>query len=80
MVDGIWTSATAVHMLSTDDGLARFDEGFVDPAKRALLRDITFQVVLPEISIKRLKKVQSNAEPLLTTLPSPGPSRTFWAV
>ncbi|ETS87825.1 hypothetical protein PFICI_01653 [Pestalotiopsis fici W106-1] len=62
MVDGIWTSATAVHVLSTDDGLAEFDEAFVDPAKRALLRDIKFEVVLPEISIKRLKKVQSNAE------------------
>ncbi|KAI4596668.1 hypothetical protein KJ359_005010 [Pestalotiopsis sp. 9143b] len=62
MANGIWTSATAVRVLSSDDGLAQFDEAFVDPAKRALLRDITFEVVLPEVSIKRLKKVQSNAE------------------
>lgn len=62
MANGIWTSATAVRVLSSDDGLAQFDEAFVDPAKRVILRDITFEVVLPEISIKRLKKVQSNAE------------------
>ncbi|KAI0155685.1 hypothetical protein BJ166DRAFT_339704 [Pestalotiopsis sp. NC0098] len=62
MADGIWTSATAVHVLSRHDGLAQFDEAFVDPAKRGILRDFTLEVVLPEISIKRLKKVQSNAE------------------
>lgn len=47
MANGIWTSATAVRVLSSDDGLAQVDEVFVDPAKRVILRDITFEVVLP---------------------------------
>ncbi|WYZ40816.1 hypothetical protein EsH8_IV_001157 [Colletotrichum jinshuiense] len=51
-----------VQVPSTADGLAQFNQAFLDPQQRAYVQHIDFHVVLPPISLKRLKKLQSSRE------------------
>lgn len=51
-----------VQVPSTADGLAQFNQAFLDPQQRAHVQHIDFHVVLPPISLKRLKKLQSSRE------------------
>lgn len=51
-----------VQVPSTAEGLARFNQAFLDPQKRAYVQHIDFHIVLPTISYKRIKKIQSSKE------------------
>ncbi|KAH6643399.1 hypothetical protein BKA67DRAFT_587605 [Truncatella angustata] len=62
MSGSIWISENSVRVLSTSESLAQFDHIFSELSKRELVRSIDFMVVLPEVSVKRLKKLQSKAE------------------
>ncbi|KAK8085379.1 hypothetical protein PG997_006650 [Apiospora hydei] len=53
---------SSICVQSTDEGLAWFDAAFSDPGKQARIKEIHFDVLLPRTSVKRLKKMQSNAE------------------
>ncbi|KAL0932124.1 uncharacterized protein CTRU02_213077 [Colletotrichum truncatum] len=51
-----------VQVPSTSEGLSQFNQAFLDPQQRAYVQNIDFHVVLPPISNKRLKKLQSQRE------------------
>ncbi|KAK7943626.1 uncharacterized protein PG986_012739 [Apiospora aurea] len=53
---------SSICVQSTDEGFAWFDAAFSDPGKQARIKEIHFEVLLPRTSVKRLKKMQSNAE------------------
>ncbi|KAF6831571.1 hypothetical protein CMUS01_07307 [Colletotrichum musicola] len=51
-----------VQVPSTNEGLSQFNQAFLDPQQRAYVQNIDFHIVLPAISTKRLKKLQSSRE------------------
>ncbi|KAI3535702.1 hypothetical protein CSPX01_11226 [Colletotrichum filicis] len=51
-----------VQVPSTAEGLARFNQAFLDPQERAYVQHIDFHIVLPTISYKHIKKLQSSKE------------------
>ncbi|KXH34391.1 hypothetical protein CSIM01_00302 [Colletotrichum simmondsii] len=51
-----------VQVPSTTEGLARFNQAFLDPQERAYVQHIDFHIVLQTISYKRIKKLQSSKE------------------
>ncbi|OHE94155.1 hypothetical protein CORC01_10493 [Colletotrichum orchidophilum] len=53
-----------VQVPSTAEGLARFNQAFLDPPQRAYVQHIDFHIVLPTIGEKRIKKIQSRKEAL----------------
>jgi hypothetical protein len=59
----MWVSDSELRVLSTRDGLSEFEEGFsTAPDQRAKIRKLTYHVVLPEVSLKKLKKMQGKDE------------------
>lgn len=55
-------SGRSLRVLGTPEGLADFDTAYSEPASRKLVKKIRFEIELPSISIKRLKKLQSSTE------------------
>lgn len=55
-------SFSAVRLNSEPESLRQFDQVFKDESLRPLVRSIDFDVVLPTVSEKRLRKYQSTAE------------------
>ncbi|KAK8045431.1 hypothetical protein PG993_005455 [Apiospora rasikravindrae] len=53
---------SSIRIESTSEGFAWFDATLSDPSKQACIKEIQFEVLLPPTSVKRLKKLQSNAE------------------
>ncbi|KAF9873010.1 hypothetical protein CkaCkLH20_09520 [Colletotrichum karsti] len=51
-----------VQVPSTNEGLSQFNQAFLDPQQRAYVQNIDFHIVLPTISNKRLRKLQSRRE------------------
>ncbi|KAF7535866.1 hypothetical protein G7054_g5003 [Neopestalotiopsis clavispora] len=59
----MWVSDSEVRVLSTSEGLLEFDEAFkTAPDQRTKVKKLTYHVVLPEVSVKKLKKMQGRAE------------------
>lgn len=55
-------SGSWIQAQSTDEGIAQLEQIFSDRQQRVLVRAIDFCVVLPPVSTKRLKKLQSGHE------------------
>lgn len=55
-------SFDSVQLSSDSSSLLRFDEDFSDPHRRALVKVLTYKILLPPISEKRIKKFQSTKE------------------
>ncbi|KAK8007951.1 hypothetical protein PG991_010502 [Apiospora marii] len=53
---------SSIRVESSEEGFARFDATFTDPAQQARIQKIHLEVLFPATSVKRLKKMQSNAE------------------
>jgi hypothetical protein len=53
---------SSVKLNSDDESFQQFDVIFPNLRRRSLLRTIDFLVILPPISLKRMKKLQSNKE------------------
>ncbi|KAK7955356.1 hypothetical protein PG988_016050 [Apiospora saccharicola] len=51
-----------IHVESSEEGFAQFDAVTSDPGQQARIQKIHLEVLLHATSVKRLKKMQSNAE------------------
>ncbi|KAK8048096.1 hypothetical protein PG996_016160 [Apiospora saccharicola] len=56
------TAASSIHVESSEEGFAQFDAATSDPGQQARIQNIHLEVLFPATSVKRLKKMQSNAE------------------
>lgn len=53
---------SSIRVESSEEGFAQFDDATSDPDQQARIQKIHLEVLFPATSVKRLKKMQSNAE------------------